>query len=1722
MKNFKRILALVIATIMVVGTFASVSAAGDKWYSKAVAYIEDCGIAVIGTKADSKITRNEFVMWVAKLESHQLEDDAWFDEIANVEFSDVTPDHHRAAIAYSHERGFIIGNGDGTFSPDKIISFAEASAVIVRLMGYENKVTDTSAEKWAYNYMQVANTYCKAIDDTFLSHTGTYNPDYELTHGEAAYLLATIMNFGKTTDDKNYSRTSDGIDLGEYFEDAKVGRIGKSYYVADITRKSAGTSKSSPLALGGKGQKYTNEIDTAKDVTLIATDASGSLVVSGEDFLKLLRVSLGLAPERDIANEEPEINVFEKVDVGSIVNTVVDKADGSVKSISVSENSVAVDTYLQGKTASVNGGYGSGSNPAATTIASADDLPKYLGWIVREATGTTNDYKPVLPASYSDALVTSWTNVKKSATGVVTSATLNFQGKTYKVDDKNNEINIYVVENNELKLLTADEAVKTLINAAQGECYVVFNDVDGNGIYDTAIVKESSPFLYTADLEIPSTDDTVRDYLSSVSGGTVVGQSTVKGKEVGTVVFNKKVLTGGAAGGSDSTTYMSTDSFVFSTKAADATGKVQLVLCASNKHFIVDGVYSDYNISLPFYAAVDIASFATGVIEEVDPFAVNGYWVAKIRSVDGSTVQTVYIPNTASETVTLPVTIGAATAEYTFNSSTWLKFLTEDLEAAIEEGIVSAVGDPGHRASTAAWMAGKYVQYAVDTDNVAIALLGTDVVTGDSGFVTGVTKTDTGDNTFKVTIATSKKGGAVGNVYLQKVVDSMIGNDVAAGQHIKVDDQGRLICRNTGEKVYAKDMETGKMYEYSVEDYNNWVNGTSASIASAVESADYADTTDYGWHRVTVAGEYNYGILAADGTIKKQDKDGDGIPDVCGWYADNMFDYVDNRGAYGVGGVKTVEVRANASSMFDWENYKVYNALFSGKLGDPNGMEDGKVNPGEDLIYVTVAQDAGNLKYLLYGDRNAYADNSATKKSASFRIGNAGTGKNIYGSNAWWYMLYEGEIAPQDAWKDVEGEYILSITPIAGSKTDTEDQYGTVNGYTEEYTAKVGFGPYYERTYNTSEKAYEYVLKFTRVESYTAVTGTASAEVDKTSLLMTPLYYGESGKESIQVKATTPEDLAKYTIADGYYVDSTTKLVYIIHNSDSVKISYKKDNSGKLICTTKYDWTNATKDATFVPTEEDVLFSTYKLGKYATLTYKAKDRAEDGWYPGASYLVIDGKMLACSTSTPVVIVTPSKDGFTTTVTTVGALPEQGLFVTAWNAAETNGAITGIAVLGEVATEKTDDNQGGNTPILKQGETLVYLDKTANPIVRAAAYGKNWLVISDKSAYALPTGEDVGAIYREYSTYEEATKAANIELSVTGGHWYRVDENGKIIEDMTTVTYQTYRIIDLSDGYKTVELKGSFSGSNFGKDPLTAYILSDVEVTTPDPEKVYLESYASSIVPDGTIGIRDNGNGTITSYTIKQATYFTNYNDSGKGLYNYKFTGAKTETAVQIKPEYLVSGTTNDGLYKMGDLYFYYDGTNAYVVDENFRRVETSTTLSGVKTGTLTYTNVSGTSTLATIDGVEKVEISGYNFAWFYRNADGSVLYKAGNSSSVEIASAETYAAAYKTEQDAYNKALANYNKAVGLGYLSEERIAYYKEILDNAEAALIAKKNALLDKYFNGQFWNCPNSPYYVYIQKSLGGFQETVAKLSFNYIVVKDAAGNNVYCVFSDEYTFG
>ncbi len=1376
MRNFKRTLALVLAVIMVMGTFATVSAASTDWYKEAVDYLEDCNIATIGKTADEPITRNEFVLWVSKIESKQLSNNAWKDEVASAVFTDVNDNHNKAAIAYAHNAGYIIGNGDGTFAPDKTVSFAEASAVIVRLMGYESKVKGL-AGAWDTNYILAASNYCRAFDQVFYKNVDTMNPDYELCKGEAAYILATIMN-GINRDANNLILTADDIDLGAWFA-ANGGPVAKEniYYVAALERVSAGTSatkvyiNNTSSVTATPAQIYTNVFNSATNVVLLSAEGTNQIVISGTEFLKALRVQLGLNPTPDFMNEEPEINVYNYVNVGTMVNVKLDTAKfvngvatitnyKDIAGFEINTNSVVVDTYLQ------------------IAVSTKADRIGYSAKELVTGNQNTQSWKPVLSASYDASLATSWTNVVLDATAKkVASATLNFKGVAY---EYGTDIKAYDKTWNEMDV---DTAYRTLINAAQGECYAVFNDVDEDGLYDTIYVQESHAFAYATKANAQPTDGGTKynyDILTSLSildydlsydavAGTKTLTPVVTGmplayNNAGSVIYNRTVGYPNNGGMASSDSYNLTVS---------NTGKLQLVLCASNARAGIDGIGSTANCVPLYYTVVDLASFYTGIIEEVSANYVAGYYTARIRCTDDVT-RTVYIPVEASSAVELDVTVGGATATYAFDSSAWFTFLEDTKNAATTEGIVQIpnVKDPAYLSWTAAWMAGKYVEFAVNENNEVFCILGTDASTGTSGFVAGVEKTATGDNTYNVTVATSQTVNYASFTQYYNASHPITNAVLYDGVHTYQSNFGGNTI-NAGVSIVAND---GKTYYQS----------------NAAGSQLWASTD-------TVTADTYYVCLDSTTGVIYTDANGN--------YADKLgrafIDY-ENLDTYNsVSGLKTVEVRAAASGIFDWANYNVYNQLFQGILLDPNVATDKKVEAGRDLIYVTIMQDAGS-NYVLYNEYPASATTSTTGRTTNFQVGD----KDTYTGTRWYKQQRKSVYAAETSWYGIEDGYILSIEEVAGSRDTTYDNYGNANGYAALYNAKIGFGPYYDRAWNTTSKSYTYELRFTEVVELQNFIGTAEAVIDTTKTLMIALHENQADASSNQVVADTAEEKALYTVANGFYVDKDGKVFIIL----TANIVYKTDDKGNLI--TKpvvYDYSSATatvvvgtdvsfEDTTTLGLEEE-------LAPYATIEISEKPRTAQGWFPGSYFVTIDGVDYSVTTETKVVVVTPSAKGFSIVTKTIAQLAAEGdYFVTEWNAViGTGNTIQTLAIVGQKAGTTKAPTTPVDPPI--DNNRLVYLDGTAAAYIRHDEHSNAWLVVSDKSAYALPNGEEVGAIYRSYPTYVEADNAIKIDLGIEGGKWYIIDENNMIVSS-TNVELLTGTVTEVkADGTTIATMNG---------------------------------------------------------------------------------------------------------------------------------------------------------------------------------------------------------------------------------------------------------------------------------------------------------------------------
>ncbi len=1380
MRNFKKTLALVLAIVMVIGTFATVSAAStEKWYDKAVARLDAIGISNIGDTAGEYLSRNEFVMWIAKLESHNLIDEAWNDEIASVDFTDVTDAHHKAAIAYSYKANFIVGNGDGTFAPDKTLSLAEASAVIVRMMGYESKV-DGNAEdwdkNWDMNYMRAAEKFCGAFDQTFYKNTVTFNPDYQLKKGEAAYILASIMNFNGAA---TLNLTADGIDLGAYFA-GMGGNISVSreevYYISQIDRMSYGAAVSK-VYLDIEGQSaeiLSNEINLAKNVVLRAANSNKYIVIPASEFAKAVRVEIGLTPNRDELNEEPEINVYQYVNVGTMVNVKVDSAlftdtytdpqNGQtyqvatlnkytdMKNFDINSNSVIVDTILQLK-----------SNYAS--------LSNYFGYsIVGEGTTRTVDpWKPVLPAAYDASLVTSWTNISRDAlTNEVIAATLNFKGVKYEYGTDIVGYTPDATDANKWVAMTADEATKTLINAAQGECYTVFNDVNGDGLYDTFVVYDSYAFAYSTMANVQPYDSanssvnsgrTNTAVLTSISNGETLKDAngeeyslSMHYRNIGSVIYNRTVGYPNSGGMACSDAYNLT---------AATTGKLQLVLTASNAHPAPTSVVGANCVPL-YYTVVDLASFYTGIIEVVSAASetINGkeYYSASILCTDGVS-RDVYIPVEATEKVKLDVEIGGASAEYTFDASQWFTFISDDVKnAATQNGIFQTgnVKDDAYLAWAAAWMAGKYVEFAIDENDMVICILGTDKSTGTKGFVTNVEQAASGDNSYNVTIAALKTVKyTTATKYFHKTENPLTYTELAAKIH------------NSSALNYAKTLTGPTVVRNGVTYYETKYGDTRNTSRKL-----YADSNP-------ITNETTF-VFLYNGTTAVGPYDADGYAVI--YDGTRFVDEVYYDTYTSVNNFVTKEVRATASGIFDWKNYAVYNQLFAGSLIDPNVTADAKVNAGTDLIYVELMQDGGSF-YVKYDPTTESITNVNKIKDTSEMASNP--------TNSWAGKIYKSTFAATysaaSSWRDIEEGYFLSLDEIAGTRVYTQDAYGNDNGYTAQYNARVGFGPYYDRTWNATAKTYTYEIGFTEVVTYENFTGTAEAIIDTQKTLMIPVYVGGTGLDSVQVVVKTEADKAKYTLAEGYYVDEDNKVFLLLEKNGAVEVVYKKDaETGALV--TKpidYDYTTAASQSVLndvLFTDEATLGLEEDLAPYATVTVVDKPKTDDGWFPGSYYMVIDGVNYNVTSATNVLVITPSANGFTAVSKSVESIKNSnGLFVTEWNAVINAGnVLETIVLLGQNAGATAKPTEP-STP--EEDKTrVVFLDNSAKAYIKQDRYSNDWLVISDKAAFELPSGEDVGVIYRRYTTYKDANNDITIDLGVEGGKWYVIDENNMIVSE----------------------------------------------------------------------------------------------------------------------------------------------------------------------------------------------------------------------------------------------------------------------------------------------------------------------------------------------------
>jgi hypothetical protein len=131
-------------------------------------------------RLQNKIKRSEFITLVVKLMGYDT--DADIDNI-KVTFTDISSKHWafnniKLAIKYN----LVAGYPDNTIAPDNDVTYAEALAVVIRALGYEN----TLEGEWPNNVVNKAT-------EINLTTNLTLDPNHKLTRGEMSVIVYNAL-----------------------------------------------------------------------------------------------------------------------------------------------------------------------------------------------------------------------------------------------------------------------------------------------------------------------------------------------------------------------------------------------------------------------------------------------------------------------------------------------------------------------------------------------------------------------------------------------------------------------------------------------------------------------------------------------------------------------------------------------------------------------------------------------------------------------------------------------------------------------------------------------------------------------------------------------------------------------------------------------------------------------------------------------------------------------------------------------------------------------------------------------------------------------------------------------------------------------------------------------------------------------------------------------------------------------------------------------------------------------------------------------------------------------------------------------------------------------------------------------------------------------------------------------------------------------------------------
>lgn len=282
------------------GVFSDVGSANAN--IQAITYLKDQKIVegyADGTfKPENKINRAEFLKIVmeasANLNSSALEV-APHDGLTNC-FPDVKNEWFASYVCVAAQSKFVKGYDDGTFKPDKEITFAEASKIIANVLSLDVKPDDSGV--WYKPYVQ-------ALSDKAAVPQDMPGFNYDITRGQMAEMiwrLKTDQSYAPTADYKTIKNrelgaTSGGkfqqfascLDLKTYLEDNSTQQYHGGIMMYDKALSAPTSGAPAPTASEVTGGQSSGSVEHSTTNLQVAGVDEADIVKNDDKYVYVLK-----------------------------------------------------------------------------------------------------------------------------------------------------------------------------------------------------------------------------------------------------------------------------------------------------------------------------------------------------------------------------------------------------------------------------------------------------------------------------------------------------------------------------------------------------------------------------------------------------------------------------------------------------------------------------------------------------------------------------------------------------------------------------------------------------------------------------------------------------------------------------------------------------------------------------------------------------------------------------------------------------------------------------------------------------------------------------------------------------------------------------------------------------------------------------------------------------------------------------------------------------------------------------------------------------------------------------------------------------------------------------------------------------------------------------------------------------------------------------------------